>query len=235
MTINVASLQRLNYVESIGLICLNLDHWQRLQSRSGRRRVARQMPHAKLQKQWNTRGASTTDKDYNLRCRSILHQSTNQATTQQTSSRNANSLTTKVDKWWTDCLTKKINLPTNHQVPKLLILHLRCKVGIQTRHIILLLSAQCIQGVHESLSSMEICRTFKNFFTTVYGLWNAYGYEETRKFTSNFRISNQGVLNWSLFEIGHKQNYSTSLLLSGSLDHFIGHHLHRSSLNQAVI
>jgi len=74
---------------------------------------------------------------------------------------------------------------------------------------------------------MEICNQDLeeniSLFTTVYGSWNAYGYEEmmTRKFTSNFRISNQGVLNFNIFEIGHKQTYgTTSLLFSGSLlDH----------------
>lgn len=229
MTINVASLQRLNYVECIGLIFKNLDHWQWLQSGSGKPRVARQMPHAKLLKQWNTKDACTIDKlqlavsEYTSPVSKPSNHPTNQFTTHKINS---------LPKWASDELTawlKKINLPTNHQVPTLLILlyvlHLRCKVDIRTRHISLLLSTQCIQGVHELLhSSMEICNQDLeeniSLFTTVYGSWNAYGYEEmmTRKFTSNFRISNQGVLNFNIFEIGHKQTYgTTSFLFSGSL------------------
>ena len=239
MTINVASLQRLNYVECIGLIFKNLDHWQWLQSGSGKPRVARQMPHAKLLKQWNTKDACTIDKlqlavsEYTSPVSKPSNHPTNQFTTHKINS---------LPKWASDELTawlKKINLPTNHQVPTLLILlyvlHLRCKVDIRTRHISLLLSTQCIQGVHELLhSSMEICNQDLeeniSLFTTVYGSWNAYGYEEmmTRKFTSNFRISNQGVLNFNIFEIGHKQTYgTTSFLFSGSLSWSlkIGHHL----------
>ena len=59
--------------------------------------------------------------------------------------------------------------------------------------------------------------------------------DDDKKIHSQF-LSYQGVLNWNLFEICHKQKYSTSLLFLGSLlDHFIGHHLHRTSLNQSFI
>ena len=59
--------------------------------------------------------------------------------------------------------------------------------------------------------------------------------DDDKKFHSQF-LSYQGVLNWNLIEICHKQKYSTSLLFLGSLlDHFIGHHLHRTSLNQSFI
>lgn len=128
MTINVASLQRLNYVECIGLIFKNLDHWQWLQSGSGKPRVARQMPHAKLLKQWNTKDACTIDK---LQLAVSEYTSPVQPPNKPVHD-TQNSLTTKVGKWWTDSLTKKINLPTNHQVPKLLIL--RPTPTLQGRH-----------------------------------------------------------------------------------------------------
>lgn len=95
--------------------------------------------------------------NYNLRCRSILHQSnhpTNQFTTHKIHS---------LPKWASDELTAWLKKSTSQRTTKYLnfwsyVLHLRCKVDIRTRHISLLLSTQCIQGVHELLhSSMEIC------------------------------------------------------------------------------
>lgn len=160
MTINVASLQRLNYVECIGLIFKNLDHWQWLQSGSGKPRVARQMPHAKLLKKWNTKDACTIDKlqlavsEYTSPVSKPSNHPTNQFTTHKIHS---------LPKWASDELTAWLKKSTSQRTTKYLnfwsyVLHLRCKVDIRTRHISLLLSTQCIQGVHELLhSSMEIC------------------------------------------------------------------------------
>lgn len=160
MTINVASLQRLNYVECIGLIFKNQDHWQWLQSGSGKPRVARQMPHAKLLKQWNTKDACTIDKlqlavsEYTSPVSKPSNHPTNQFTTHKIHS---------LPKWASDELTAWLKKSTSQRTTKYLnfwsyVLHPRCKVDIRTRHISLLLSTQCIQGVHELLhSSMEIC------------------------------------------------------------------------------
>ena len=160
MTINVASLQRLNYVESIGLICfesgsltvVTIWEWQAEGCKANATcQAAKTMKYKGCMHNWQRLQLAVSE--YTSPVSKPSNHPTNQFTHKIHS----------LPKWASDELTAWLKKSTSQRTTKYLnfwsyVLHLRCKVDIRTRHISLLLSTQCIQGVHELLhSSVEIC------------------------------------------------------------------------------